>query len=500
MMQNNAQELWNKFRASSLINRCVQYAEWTIPALFPKQRSQADTVLYDYQSIGAMLVHKLGTKLGQLLFPATSSFFKLNIPALQELSAQEQEALADIELRSTRNLFDNAAYAKLVHALMLLVVTGNALLVRKAQDFRVYSLHNYVLRRDSTGKVDCIVLKEELRRYELGPELIRTLAAENAHPDTCYDLYTVCRWDYERQLWVETQEINGKPVHTEEGLYSRNLCPYIPVVWNLYAGEVYGRGHVEVYAGDFIRLSELSAALGQYEINSANVKILYDPAGQVDVESLSSEEQGLVLQGNPASISAFEGGQYQKIQVLNASIQQIQQRLSQAFMYLSNQREGERVTAYEIQLAAQEAEQALGGVYSQLSYALHLPLAYLLIHEADPRIGAAVADGSIDVRIVTGMQALSRAVDLQQWLYLGQELGTLIPVLQQISPRFNTEAVIDVFMQGHGLSKAGVMLTAEELQARQQELLEQQQQTQRQLRQIQSQDATVEAGEQLGIM
>ena len=61
--------------------------------------------------------------------------------------------------------------------------------------------------------------------------------------------------------WEVHQEIQGLRVPASEEEYPEMFCPYIPVVWNLSSGDNYGRGQVEDYAGDFIKLSELSAAL-----------------------------------------------------------------------------------------------------------------------------------------------------------------------------------------------------------------------------------------------
>ena len=488
--------IYTDLQCATSLARCKQYAQWTIPAVFPQSDNVVQKeVLYDYQSIGAMLTHNLATKLTQLLFPTNTSFFKLNFKGIANLSQQEQEDLSTLELDAVHKLFERASYAKLVHAVTLLIITGNALLVRKAGNFQVYSLKNYVVRRDPYGKPNMVILRERVQCRDLSQEQRKAIQMLDARQDDVWlDLYTCCelRTVDGVSTWHEWQEINGVKVNTVDGVYPERLCPYICATWQLYTGHNYGRGHVELYAGDFIRLSELSAALGTYELESCNIKYLADPQVYTDLHSLVNSPQGAVVSGTPASVSALEAGQFQKIQALGQSITQLTQRLSQAFMYGVNQRDGERVTAYEIHVAAQQAEQALGGVYSQLSYALHLPLVYLLCLEANPEYGLPLATGDLDAEIVTGMPALGRSADLQQWLMLGQELGTLIPVLQQVSPRFNTERIVDVFMRAHGLSPHEVMYTGVELQRRLEELQRQSDAAQHQIRTINSQDAQSE--------
>ena len=252
-----------------------------------------------------------------------------------------------------------------------------------------------------------------------------------------------------------------------------------------------------MFAGDFLKLSALSRALADYEDGSTNVKVVVSPNSSMDVDKLDDPESGLVILGEPNDIQALEFGQYQKIQALQQSINMITQRLSTAFMLGLNQRQGERVTAYEVQLQAQDAEITLGGVYSLLSQSLHLPLAYLLCYELDKDVGAAVAAGDINVQIITGVQALSRNAELQQWVQLTQELGLIIPTLKQVSPRFNVDKVIERFMLGHGVSNE-FLYTPQEMQAILEQQQQQLQQTQYQERTINSQDAVVESAEQLG--
>ncbi|MFW7344385.1 hypothetical protein V0R37_22955, partial [Pollutimonas sp. H1-120] len=67
--------------------------------------------------------------------------------------------------------FDNAAYAQLVQAIRLLVVTGNCLVIRRDGVTRVLNLHNYALRRNSSGKVLRIITKESLQYRELSQNI-----------------------------------------------------------------------------------------------------------------------------------------------------------------------------------------------------------------------------------------------------------------------------------------------------------------------------------------
>jgi hypothetical protein len=113
---------------------------------------------------------------------------------------------------------------------------------------------------------------------------------------------------------------------------------------------------------------------------------------------------------------------------------EITQRLSFIFLLNSSvQRSGERVTAEEIRLMAQELEFSFGGTYSLLAETLQLPLVKFVLNrlKKDPMFPP-VPD-SLSPQIVTGISALARnseaaAFDsmLQRTALLPQVLGVAI--------------------------------------------------------------------------
>jgi hypothetical protein len=229
-------------------------------------------------------------------------------------------------------------------------------------------------------------------------------------------------------------------------------------------GDSYGRGMIEDYAGDFAKLSALSLGLAKYEMASTRVINLVSPGAATDVDALAEAEDNGWVQGNPAEIQPYEVGVYQKIKQLSDELQVIYQRLALAFMYQGNTRDAERVTGYEIQQNAIEAEKALGGVYSQLSAGLHLPLSALLTNDVDPVIVQGVLKGNLKIDVLTGVAALGRSSDVQNLLTAIQELAAIIPAMMQISPRFDTDSVINTVLLAHNVPLDSVLLDDEELQ------------------------------------
>lgn len=166
-------------------------------------------------------------------------------------------------------------------------------------------------------------------------------------------------------------------------------------------------------------------------------------------------------------------------------------------MSLTNSSE-HKGTAQEVLLNANEAEQVLGGVYSQLSQNMHLPLAYLLLHEIQPNLINAVESGEYELHILTGLQALSRSTQNQALLIAASEINAIVPVLQQVSKRFNPDKLVDGILRANGVNVADYEYTEEELKAMQVQEEEQAQQLaqQQQLLQGAGQEQAVQAVQQ----
>ena len=139
----------------------------------------------------------------------------------------------------------------------------------------------------------------------------------------------------------------------------------------------------------------------------------------------------------------------------------------------------------------------MGGVYSQLSEALHKPLAYLLLGETDEKMATAIKANKVKLNILTGTAALGRGNDTERLLTSIQVLGVLIPAMGQLSKRFNTEAVIDMILTNNGVDLEKVMKTEEELHREVEEAQAQMQAMQQQAQQASALDASQAAGQMM---
>ena len=472
-MQQKFKSLYQKYRDLRLINKYQQYARWTVASVFPQDTKtdlKGNSILQrDFQSMGAMLVNSLTAKLSKLLFPVGMSFFRLkeskqlrNALANIDSSLRKKE-LAQIEAQAAQNLLLQAGYAQIHQLIKTLIVTGNALVIRRNNKLLVYSPRNYSVLRDQDGTVIECILKQ-VTSYQSAPQAIKGLPRfRNKKPQDTVELYTRIHRlpDGRYQVAQQCQDI---PVWGPQ-VYAKNLCPYIPVVWGLVNGDSYGHGIVQDYAGDFAKLSMLSEALSRYEIDVCKVVNLVKRGAGSDVDALAQASCGDWVQADPDAVGKFQGGNHMLVQALLQDLAVITQRLSIAFMYSSNVRDAQRVTAQEIKQKVAEADQALGGVYSQLSKELHIPLAYLLLAQTYEAFAILIAGGKVNIQIVTGTAALGRAGDTQRLLQATQVLSVLIPALQQISKRFNTQKIVDKTLANYGVPLEDIMKSEEELQA-----------------------------------
>jgi hypothetical protein len=401
-------------------------------------------------------------------------------------------------------VFLNAGYAAKNYAVKLLMITGNALEYRDPVSKRthVYSIRDYTVKRDGSGTVMQIVLRERIAIADLPRDFMVAHDWQQKDPYDSVQLFTGIFRETTKDgnvKYVVRQEVDQKSVGKETS-YPENLCPYIPLTWNLVQGEHYGRGIVEDYAGGIARLSELSHSLTMYEVEAMRLLHFVNPAAGVDVDEMNDAITGEFIQANitQGGIQAYEGGDARKMEVVKAEIQQLFGDLARAFMYTGNTRDAERVTATEIRQNINEAQSTLGDAYSNLAEVWHQRLAYLLLVEEEPRILPVLQTGGFRLDIMVGTAALNRASTVDRLLEATLAVQQIVPVLAQASRRFNVDAVIDQIFAGYGIDRASVSYTKEQLAQMQEQGQQIQDQTQQTLEAAQSNPEL--AAQQLGLI
>lgn len=471
------------------ILRNEQYAKWTIAHLMVDLEKAAHSrtqlaVERDYQEMGALLVNNLSAKLAGLLFPTSRPFFKIGLsPELQDqaegagVTATAVAAeLARMEMDACQQLFKNASYNQLVQALRLLIITGNCLMYRDSKTKRsiVYSMQQFTLRRDTQGNLLDCVLREFTYFEALAPNIQKQLLLRypskynqpHTTEPTRVELYTRIHREQTKAgkiKFIVSQEADEIPVG-KQGSYPEHLCPWQAPVWNLIAGEHYGRGLVEDYAGGFAKLSDLSEAAALYEVESARVLNLVSSGSGTDIDTMATAAMGQWVTGDPGTVASYEAGSHEKVRQMRESIAEVFGRLARAFMYTANTRDAERVTAYELQRDAREAENTLGGTYSSLAESIQVPLAHILLTEIRPGTLEGLVTDDIRLDIMAGIPALGRSSEAQNVLMVTQEAAVAIQ-LAQVDQRIDVEKLMDLLYSGQSVDTTALFKSDDQLRA-----------------------------------
>jgi hypothetical protein len=409
------------------LKRARRAAELTVPYLFPKEGTSGSADFTEpNQGLGARGVRFLASKLSMSLFPINAPFFKYEIDdiALQDLTkatdkrGEIEKALSARERAVISEMNGSMFRPVAFEACRQLVVAGNYMIfIPKKGKPRGFRLSSYVVNRDPSGNVLDIVIKEEVARVALSPEIKAKIASATAEAprEAKVEVYTKITLDDASNQYLVTQEIDDVEIDGEySGSYPADKLPWLPLRFTYVEGEDYGRGFVDEYIGDLNSLDVLTAALRDGTVQGAKVVWIVSPNSTIRVEKLAKAENGGFVQGDINAIMPLRLDKQNDFAVAERFIQQLTERLSFAFLLnTSVQRKGERVTAEEIRYMAGELDQGLGGVYSLLAEEFQMPVAKLYeIRMEFVRKVPPLPKEITSTTIVTGLDALGRGNDL----------------------------------------------------------------------------------------
>lgn len=479
-----AKSRYNKMEGErkSYTDRAEKCATYTIPMAFPKDTDTSSTNYETpYQSIGARGVNNLTSKLMLALFPPNAPFFRLSLGdevqiALgddPETKQQWEEALSRFERKIQSYMENHQIRTTMSEALLQLIIAGNVLLFLPPAEggMRLYRLNSYVVSRDGVGNVIEIVAKESLSYNALPLEALRLIQDDNVDPGKNYEIYT--HTYLEDGVFKSYQEIEGQIIEGSEQQYPKDKSPWIPLRLKKMDGESYGRSFVDEYLGDLKVLEALCKSVAQVAAVASNILYLVNPNAVTRISELSKAQSGDFIRGKIEDIQILQVNKTSDLQIASAEIQQIEGRLSYAFLLNSAvQRNAERVTAEEIRYVASELEDTVGSIYSILSQELQLPLVKRFMVQMT-REGAIpdMPEGSkgVEPMIVTGIEALGRGHDLNN-------LDTFIRYAQVFPEAFQNNVkqaeILRQIATSLGIDSSSVVKSDEEIQ---QEMMQAQQ-------------------------
>jgi hypothetical protein len=432
------------------LRRARQCAAVTIPWIMPPRgHSESSDLPTPFQSVGARGVNNLTSKLMLALFPPNAPFFKYEVDpyALEQIQGADgareevEQNLVKASEAILTELETSGFRVGAYEAARYLVVTGNALQYFHAEGVKIYRLDQYCVERDpQTGAPVRIVVREMLAPEDV-PESVRIrVDAERARSSTTLvkscELYTMAEYDAKSGKWSVVQECEGVPVDESAHTYAEDDFPFNPLRGNVVSGEDYGRSYVEEYLGDLLSLEGLAQAIVEGAAAGARWTPLVNPAGMTDIDDLARAENGEYIPGRGDDVTSPKIDKYFDFQVAAKTANEIEGRLSFAFLLNSAvQRNAERVTAEEIRQVAGELEQALGGIYSLLSKEWQLPLVrFIAKRMTRQRRLPKIPEKYVRPTVVTGIEAIGRGNDLSRLMSAFAtftSLATAAPVIGQ---------------------------------------------------------------------
>lgn len=482
MTTGRAEQRYNELleKRAPFLKRAQDCSKLTIPSLLPEntyQDSSADLPT-PFQSVGARGVNNLSAKLLLALLPPNMPFFRLRIDNLilekeqdERFKTEIDEGLSKVEQLVMGDVAASTDRTVAFEGIRQLVVGGNTLyhFPHKGKP-RCFRLDKYVVKRDPSGNVLEILIKEELAPSSIADKNLRALlkAKADGKEQRTVAIYTWLK--RQGDVYNIHQECMGVIIPKSRGKYPVDACPWIPVRFGRIDGEDYGRSYVEEYYGDLVSLEALSQALVEGTAAVAKMLFLVNPNGSTDVKDLASTPNCGFAPGRKDDVSCLQAEKQHDLRTAAETADKLERRLASAFLLnQSVQRSGERVTAEEIRLMAEDLETALGGIYSLLSEEFQLPYvnAKLVKLQKQGKMDKLPKD-VVKPSIVTGMEALGRASDkakLREFLGLAREaFGE-----QALASLINPVDALSRLAASLGLDKKGLVKSPEELDQAQQQ-------------------------------
>ena len=452
------------------LERAREVAKLTIPHLYPpKGANEATEYPTPYQSVGSRGVTNLASKLMLALFPPQAPFFRLDVDELvykqiegdPNQKATIEQGLAKIEKAVMDSIESNNDRVAVYEALKHLIVSGNVLLKMSEDGLRTYPLNNYVVKRDPQGKILKIIIKEGISPNTLSEKLRRNIGDKINDENKSLHLYT-CVYREKKRFYVH-QEIAKQKVF--EKYYDLDKLPFIALRFNRIDGMNYGRGHCETFEGDLRSLEGLTRAILEGSSASSKMLFMISPNGSTRASSIAKAPNGAIIEGNAQDVSVLQANKFADFRVGYEMMGRIEQRLQFAFLLnASVQRQAERVTATEVQLVANELNDALGGVYGILTTEFQLPYINTKLNMLkEQKLLPNLPKELVKTKIIVGMEALGRASDRLRLLQFMSDLANTLGA-DRLAQYINLDDAIKKFAVANGIDTGGLIKSQEQIQ------------------------------------
>jgi hypothetical protein len=467
-------------KRASFMERCRNYAALTIPDVLPPLNQTLDSELPAcWRNIGGVGVENMVGRIITSLYPIGVPWFRILPSADVRASVDRGELPVDYynefvlklavrELIAASHM-ENTNYRVVKRAVIeSLVVCGNAL-SRTAKDYnqRYFRFDQWTCKRSGSGELLWTTTKELVHPVQLTEEQ-RSLANIKADDDKDHELYTRSRrvGDISDIRWVVEQEIDGHKINESRPL---KFNPFKCVTYRLVPGEDYARGFISTRYPDLKSVNMLWEALIFGMGNAAKCTPVVDPTDPnlkpVDMQKPNGVPVIGRVQNGVVQYAAFlKTDKMADFQVAMKGVEALEQSLGKAMLLESEAMPtGDRVTATVVMRIAREMEGALGGPYAHMADQNQKP-------DIEEHLRMMEADGILEhipselarTDVLTGASALSKQMEHDKLLNAIQMIFSLGP---EAANRLNLEVAVDRLLSYEGVDTAGLVKTAEQVQA-----------------------------------
>lgn len=408
------------------LDRARDFAALTVPSVMPPSGSTySSTLPQPYCGMSGKAVLHLAAKLMSTLMPASTNLFRLDVTpealqaaGVETADAQQARALSLIEQNIHTEIERRMWRPKLFLAEQHLIVTGNVLLLMNPDNtIGARRLDQYVVVRDMLGAPKELIVEDSVDSPDDDLEAFM-MAVPSDMGGNAPRLYTHAK-RLKTGEWDVYQEIEGRRVPGSAGRYGPGLLPFYPLRWSELIGENYGRSKVEEHEADHRYAEVLTQGTGDGAAISSRAIIMIRPnaGGGLNLRRRMRDAQsGDVVIGDPDDVEfkSFQG--VAGFQFAAAELANVKREMAAAYLMNSAvQRNGERVTAYEMRQMIEEIEGALGGVYTLQATEMVAPLVTRLMFQMKKgKQLPPLPEGLIAPTVLTGLAALGREADFRR--------------------------------------------------------------------------------------
>ena len=496
------------------LDRARECAARTIPSLFPYSEGLGGGQLpVPFQSAGAEGVRNLASQLVLTLLPVDFPFFRfepnVDTGTLNAAAKLKVDSLmSELEQAVQRKLEGMRFRTKAYEAFEYVLCGGSAVIDFRTKQGgnlkpRIHRFHNYGMRRDGRGNIALLVIRERPSVEELysifkakgTDEMLGMLDAElgqtSEHAHAA--LYTILERTSDG-AYESYQYVTGSKTERERGpgavlvpgtkvtYGDKTPVPWIVLGYKWLDQESYPRSFCDELIGDLDYLNELSRSFMEASAIAARTNMMVDPMGLTEIDDLIDAVNGEPVPGREQDVHQLANtAQLAFLQAMGAEIAQRKADLQRQFlMFLGARREGERVTAVEVQQTALELEKGLGGFYSQLAEQLQKPLISIVLAElrSDPDLRSLRDEMNalgltVTPKVTAGLEILSRGQTLNRFI-AGTQAAISILGPEAVAPYLKVGEVLDFVLTQIGLPRPDFIRSEEEVQQLQAQAAQQQ--------------------------